>query len=57
VRSSGLPYVKEAPCSGYGGPSVPKRGDGLAQACVGVLPDRVRLDTAGWAMEDIFAHS
>jgi hypothetical protein len=42
---------------GYGGPSVPKRGDGLAQACVGVLPDRVRLDTAGWAMEDIFARS
>lgn len=29
----------------------------LAQACFGFLPDRVRLDIAGWAMDDIFAHS
>jgi ribonuclease D len=29
----------------------------LAQACFGFLPDRVRLDLAGWAAEDIFAHS
>jgi ribonuclease D len=29
----------------------------LAQACFGFLPDRVRLDLAGWAEEDIFAHS
>jgi ribonuclease D len=31
--------------------------DALAQACFRFLPDRVRLDAAGWAMEDIFAHS
>jgi ribonuclease D len=31
--------------------------DGLAAACFGFLPDRVRLDLAGWAAEDIFAHS
>jgi ribonuclease D len=30
---------------------------GLAQACFGFLPDRVRLDLAGWGSEDIFAHS
>jgi ribonuclease D len=30
---------------------------GLAQACFGFLPDRVRLDLAGWGAEDIFAHS
>jgi len=30
---------------------------GLAAACFGFLPDRVRLDLAGWAAEDIFAHS
>ncbi len=30
---------------------------GLAEACFGFLPDRVRLDLAGWATEDIFAHS
>jgi ribonuclease D len=29
----------------------------LAQACFRFLPDRVRLDVAGWAAEDIFAHS
>ena len=29
----------------------------LAQACFRFLPDRVRLDSAGWAAEDIFAHS
>jgi ribonuclease D len=29
----------------------------LAKACFRFLPDRVRLDLAGWAAEDIFAHS
>jgi ribonuclease D len=29
----------------------------LAQACFRFLPDRARLDLAGWASEDIFAHS
>src|SRR5262249_23436965 len=29
----------------------------LAQACFRFLPDRSRLDLAGWAHEDIFAHS
>jgi ribonuclease D len=29
----------------------------LAVACFGFLPDRVRLDLAGWAAEDIFSHS
>jgi ribonuclease D len=29
----------------------------LAQACFRFLPDRVRLDLAGWAAEDVFAHS
>jgi ribonuclease D len=29
----------------------------LAAACYRFLPDRVRLDLAGWAAEDIFAHS
>ena len=29
----------------------------LADACFRFLPDRVRLDLAGWAAEDIFAHS
>jgi ribonuclease D len=29
----------------------------LAAACFRFLPDRVRLDHAGWAAEDIFAHS
>ena len=29
----------------------------LAAACFRFLPDRVRLDLAGWAGEDIFAHS
>jgi ribonuclease D len=29
----------------------------LAEACFGFLPDRVRLDSAGWAAEDIFSHS
>jgi ribonuclease D len=28
-----------------------------AEACFRFLPDRVRLDLAGWADEDIFAHS
>jgi ribonuclease D len=32
------------------------RGD-LAAACFRFLPDRARLDLAGWAEEDIFAHS
>jgi ribonuclease D len=31
--------------------------DGLAQACFRFLPDRVRLDLAGWAEQDIFSHS
>jgi ribonuclease D len=31
--------------------------DALALACFRSLPDRVRLDIAGWAAEDIFAHS
>ena len=31
--------------------------DGLAAACFRFLPDRVRLDLAGYAGEDIFAHS
>lgn len=30
---------------------------GLVEACFRFLPDRVRLDLAGWADEDIFAHS
>jgi len=29
----------------------------LAAACFGFLPERVRLDLAGWAAEDIFSHS
>jgi ribonuclease D len=29
----------------------------LAAACFRFLPDRVRLDLAGWAEDDIFAHS
>ena len=29
----------------------------LAAACFRFLPDRVRLDIGGWAVEDIFAHS
>ena len=29
----------------------------LAAACFRFLPDRIRLDLAGWAAEDIFAHS
>jgi ribonuclease D len=29
----------------------------LAAACFRFLPDRVRLDLAGFAGEDIFAHS
>ena len=32
------------------------RGE-LAAACFRFLPDRVRLDLAGWGEEDIFAHS
>ena len=31
--------------------------EGLAEACFRFLPDRARLDIAGWAAEDIFAHS
>jgi ribonuclease D len=31
--------------------------EALAGACFGFLPDRVRLDLAGWAAEDIFAHA
>lgn len=30
--------------------------DGLARACFGFLPDRARLDLAGWLETDIFAH-
>ncbi len=29
----------------------------LGQACFRFLPDRTRLDLAGWAADDIFAHS
>jgi ribonuclease D len=29
----------------------------LAQACFRFLPDRARLDLAGWGAEDIFAHT
>jgi ribonuclease D len=29
----------------------------LATACFSFLPERVRLDLAGWAAEDIFSHS
>ena len=29
----------------------------LAAACFGFLPERVRLDLAGWGAEDIFSHS
>jgi ribonuclease D len=29
----------------------------LAASCFGFLPDRVKLDLAGWANEDIFSHS
>ncbi|MGH6665796.1 MAG: ribonuclease D, partial [Pseudolabrys sp.] len=29
----------------------------LAAACFRFLPDRARLDLAGWAAEDIFSHS
>ena len=31
--------------------------EALAAACYHFLPDRVRLDLAGWAEQDIFAHS
>jgi ribonuclease D len=31
--------------------------DALAAACFRFLPDRVKLDLAGWANEDIFSHS
>jgi ribonuclease D len=31
--------------------------ENLAAACFRFLPDRVRLDAAGWAAEDIFTHS
>lgn len=31
--------------------------EGLAAACFRFLPDRVRLDLAGWGDEDIFSHS
>ena len=31
--------------------------EALAGACFGFLPDRVRLDLAGFAADDIFAHS
>jgi ribonuclease D len=30
---------------------------GLAAACFRFLPERARLDLAGFAAEDIFAHS
>jgi ribonuclease D len=31
--------------------------EALAASCFGFLPDRVRLDLAGWGAEDIFSHS
>jgi ribonuclease D len=31
--------------------------EALAAACFRFLPDRVRLDLAGWSEEDVFAHS
>jgi ribonuclease D len=31
--------------------------DELAASCFGFLPERVKLDLAGWATEDIFSHS
>ena len=31
--------------------------EALAAACFGFLPERVRLDLAGFAADDIFAHS
>jgi ribonuclease D len=31
--------------------------EALAAACFGFLPERVRLDLAGFAGDDIFAHS
>jgi ribonuclease D len=31
--------------------------DALAEACFRFLPDRARLDLAGWGQEDIFSHS
>jgi ribonuclease D len=31
--------------------------ESLAAACFHFLPERVRLDLAGFAAEDIFAHS
>jgi ribonuclease D len=34
-----------------------ERREELAGACFRFLPDRVRLDLAGWAADDIFAHS
>ena len=34
-----------------------KAASKLAAACFRFLPDRVRLDLAGFASEDIFAHS
>jgi ribonuclease D len=34
-----------------------ERRQDLAAACYRFLPDRVRLDLAGWAEQDIFAHS
>ena len=34
-----------------------ERRDELAAACFRFLPERVRLDLAGWAAEDIFSHS
>ncbi|MBO0759135.1 MAG: ribonuclease D [Bradyrhizobiaceae bacterium] len=36
---------------------VRERREAIAAACFRFLPDRVRLDLAGWAGEDIFAHS
>jgi ribonuclease D len=34
-----------------------ERREELAAACFRFLPERVRLDLAGWAAEDIFSHS
>jgi len=36
---------------------VREQREAIAAACFRFLPDRVRLDLAGWAAEDIFAHS
>ena len=45
-------------CATRSTPGSPARGGGdLAQACFDFLPERARLDLAGWDEVDIFAHS